>query len=242
MSLKNVVPTVHNEAEFGEIAEDILLPGDPLRAKYVAENYLSDVKCYNKVRNMLGYTGTYKGKRVSVQGTGMGMPTMYIYSYELIHFYKAKRLMRVGTCGTHADNVELNDIVLGMGACHDSNIDEQYQLPGKYAPICSFDLLEKVVQTARKQELKFHVGNIASGSTFYSEERTDKKSWKDMGILAYEMEAAALYMNAASAGVEALTVLQVTDQRRTGEIASREQREKGVDDLIELALESLLIN
>lgn len=240
MSFQHVVPTIHNEAKPGEIAENILLPGDPLRAKFIAENYLSEVKCYNTVRNMLGYTGTYKGKRVSVQGTGMGMPSMSIYSYELINFYDVKKLMRIGTCGTYNEDLEINDIVLGMGACHDSNLDDQYQLPGKYAPICSFYLLEQVVQTARDLNIKFHVGNIASQSAFYSQERTDKKSWETMGILAGEMEAAALYMNAAHAGVDALTILQVTDDKKTGAVASSEQRESGVGKMIELALESLI--
>lgn len=239
MSFQHVVPTIHNEAELGDIAEDILLPGDPLRAKYIAENYLEDVKCFNTVRNMLGFTGTYNGKKVSVMGTGMGMPTMFIYSYELINFYKCKRLMRIGTCGTYSDDLEVNDIVMGMGACHDSNLDEQYQLPGKYAPICSFDLLEKTVQTAREHDIRFHVGNIASGSAFYSQPRTDKNTWKEMGILAGEMEAAALYMAAAHAGVDALAIVTVKDNKRTGEVASREEREQGVDDMVKLALDTL---
>lgn len=241
MGFQNLAPTPHNEAQIGDIAETVLLPGDPLRAKFVAENYLQDVKCYNTVRNMLGYTGTYRGQRISVQGTGMGMPSIFIYSYELINFYGCKNLVRIGTCGTYSDKLNINDIVIGMGACHDSNLEEQYQLPGKYAPICSFELLDKVVATARRMDMPFHVGNIASGSAFYSQKRTDKNSWATMGILAGEMEAAALYMNAAKAGVNALCILTVTDCKRTGEMATVEQREKGTTKMIELALESSLL-
>lgn len=241
MKFQNFAPTPHNEAKVGDIAETVLLPGDPLRAKFIAENYLEDVKCYNTVRNMLGYTGTYHGKRISVQGTGMGMPSIFIYSYELINFYGCKNLMRIGTCGTISEKLNINDIVIGMGACHDSNLEEQYQLPGKYAPICSFELLEKVVNTARRLEIPFSVGNIASGSAFYSQKRTDKNSWDTMGVLAGEMEAAALYMNAAKAGVNALCILTVTDCKRTGEMATTEQREKGTTKMIELALESSLL-
>lgn len=241
MEFQNFAPTPHNSAQAGDIAETILLPGDPLRAKFIAENYLEDVKCYNNVRNMLGYTGTYHGKKISVQGTGMGMPSMFIYSYELINFYGCKNLIRIGTCGTYSDKLNINDIVIGMGACHDSNLEEQYQLPGKYAPICSFELLEKAVNTARKLKIPFHVGNIASGSAFYSKKRTDVNSWDTMGILAGEMEAAALYMNAASAGVNALCILTVTDCKRTGEMATTEEREKGTTNMIELALEASLL-
>lgn len=240
MKFQGSAPTPHNAANPGDIAETILLPGDPLRAKFIAENYLENVICYNTIRNMLGYTGTYKGQRVSVQGTGMGMPSMFIYSYELINFYGCTNLMRVGTCGTYSDLLNINDIVIGMGACHDSNLEEQYQLPGKYAPICSFELLENVVNTARKLKIPFHVGNIASGSAFYSQKRTDVNSWSTMGILAGEMEAAALYMNAAKAGVNALCILTVTDCKRTGEMATSEERERGTTRMIELALESIL--
>lgn len=240
MAFQRSAPTPHNEAKVGEIAQTVLLPGDPLRAKFIAENYLKDVTCYNTVRNMLGFTGTYKGKRISVQGTGMGMPSMFIYSYELINFYGCTNLMRIGTCGTVSDKLNINDIVIGMGSCHDSNLDDQYQLPGKYSVICSFELLEKVTNTARKLSIPFHVGNIACGSAFYGQERTDKKGWDTMGILAGEMESAALYMNAAKAGVNAICILTVTDCKRTGEMATTEEREKGTTHMIELALEASL--
>ncbi|MEA4810979.1 MAG: purine-nucleoside phosphorylase [Anaerolineaceae bacterium] len=239
MSFLNSAPTPHNSAKPGEIAENILLPGDPLRAKFIAENFLDNAVCYNSVRNMLGFTGTYKGKRISVQGTGMGMPSMAIYSYELIHFYGCKNLMRIGTCGTISDELDVNDIVIGMGACHDSNMEEQFQLPGKYAPLCSFELLEKTVSTARRLNMHFMVGNILSSSLFYSENRTDRKDWKTMGILAAEMEAAALYMNAAFAGVNALAVLTVSDSARTGKTATVEERETGTAQMVKLALETM---
>ncbi|MGI6616477.1 MAG: purine-nucleoside phosphorylase [Saccharofermentanales bacterium] len=240
MAFQTGAPTIHNTAASGDVAETILLPGDPLRAKYIAENYLENVRCYNTVRNMLGFTGFYKGKEISVQGTGMGMPSMAIYAYELVHFYGCRNLIRIGTCGTISKELNINDVVIGMGACHDSNLDEQYELPGKYAPICSFYLLEKFVNKARELKIPVHVGNISSGSAFYSEKRTNVGSWEKMNVLAGEMEAAALYMIAARARVNALCILTVTDSRRTGEMATSEQRETGTKQMIELALEASL--
>ena len=230
-------PTPHNEAKVGDIAETILLPGDPLRAKHIAETFLEDAVCYNTVRGMLGYTGYYKGKRVSVQGTGMGIPSIAIYSYELIHFYGCKKLIRVGTCGAISKSLEIGDIVMGMGACHDTNYEDQYQLPGKYAPIASFNLLKKAYLEAEKMGVPYEVGNIYSGSAFYGEKREATSGWDKMGVLAGEMEAAALYMNAARAGVEALCLLTVSDNKRTGEMATPEMRQTGFNNMVKIALE-----
>lgn len=230
-------PTPHNRAKPGEIAETILLPGDPLRAKYIAENYLEDPLCYNDIRGMLGYTGYYKGRRVSVQGTGMGMPSMAIYSHELIHFYGCKNLIRIGTAGAIDKSLKIGDLVIGMGACHDSNFDAQYQLAGKYAPIASFKLLNQAYLLAEKLEVDYKVGNILTSSIFYGEEMEATGDWSKMGILAVEMEAAALYMNAARAGVDALCILTISDNEHTGEMASPEMRQTGFDNMVKIALE-----
>ena len=230
-------PTPHNAAKAGDIAETVLLPGDPLRAKFVAETFLEGPVLYNSIRGMLGYTGRYKGKRVSVQGTGMGMPSMGIYSYELIHFYGVKNLIRIGTAGGMQPDSKLYDVVIGMGACYDSHYAAQYQLPGTYAPTCSFALLEKAVQAARDKGIPVRVGNIVSSDLFYSASPGLDK-WAGMGVLACEMEAAALYMNAAYAGVNALCIVTVSDViGGGGEIATPEERETAFTRMMEIALE-----
>ena len=230
-------PTPHNAAKAGDIAETVLLPGDPLRAKFVAETFLKDTVQYNSIRGMLGYTGKYKGRRVSVQGTGMGMPSMGIYSYELIHFYGVKNLIRIGTAGGMQPDSKLYDVIIGMGACYDSHYAAQYQLPGTYAPICSFALLEKAVQAARDKGIPVRVGNIVSNDLFYSASPALDK-WAEMGVLACEMEAAALYMNAAYAGVNALCIVTVSDViGGGGEIATPEERETAFTRMMEIALE-----
>lgn len=235
---ENRVPTPHIGAQAGEIAETILLPGDPLRAKYIAENFLTDVKQFNGVRNMFGYTGFYKGKRVSVMGTGMGCPSIGIYSYELIHFYGCKNLIRVGTAGALQENVKIRDIVIGMGACTTSNYVKQFRLPGDYSCICSFELLEKAVKAAREKGLKVHVGNILSSDMFYNPDLPQTgMSWTQMGVLAVEMEAAALYSNAAAAGVNAICILTVSDSAVTGEATTAEERQTSFTNMMEVALE-----
>lgn len=235
---ENRVPTPHIGAQAGEIAETILLPGDPLRAKYIAENFLTDVKQFNGVRNMFGYTGFYKGKRVSVMGTGMGCPSIGIYSYELIHFYGCKNLIRVGTAGALQENVKIRDIVIGMGACTTSNYVKQFRLPGDYSCICSFELLEKAVKAAREKGLKVHVGNILSSDMFYNPDLPQAgMSWAQMGVLAVEMEAAALYSNAAAAGVNAICILTVSDSAVTGEATTAEERQTSFTNMMEVALE-----
>lgn len=227
--------TPHIGANKGDIAETILLPGDPLRAKFIAENFLENIFQYNSIRNMLGFTGTYKGKKISVQGTGMGMPSCSIYSYELIHFYDCKNLIRIGTAGALSDKLNIGDLVIAMGACTDSNYANQYELSGNYAPIASYELLKKAVSKADDMKINYYVGNILSSDIFYSANNASSK-WTKMGVLAVEMEAAALYMNAAYAGVNALCMVTISDSLITGESSSAEQREKTFTDMIETAL------
>lgn len=229
--------TPHNEAKPGDIAKTVLMPGDPLRAKFIADHYLEDVVCFNTVRNMLGFTGNYKGKKVSVMGGGMGMPSIGIYSYELFNFYEVEQIIRIGSAGGIADHVKLRDIVIGMGASTNSNYAAQYQLPGTYAPIGDFGLLRKAVEAAERMNIKTIVGNVLSSDTFYDDNKAANELWSKMGILAVEMEAAALYMNAARAGKKALCILTISDHVFTGESLSAEDRQKTFRDMMEIALE-----
>ena len=231
-------PTPHNNAKLGDIAETVLLPGDPLRAKFIAETFLEDVVQYNTVRGMFGYTGYYKGKRISVQGSGMGIPSIGIYSYELIHFYNVKNLIRVGSAGAINKDLKLHDVVIGMGACTDSNYASQYNLPGTFAPIASYELMQKAVEVAKEQGTKVAVGNILSSDVFYSDAGLDNLAkWQKMGVLCVEMEAAALYMNAARAGVNALTILTISDCPLTGEETTSHERQVAFTKMMEIALE-----
>ncbi|WWR16971.1 purine-nucleoside phosphorylase [Lachnospiraceae bacterium JLR.KK008] len=230
-------PTPHNGAREGEIAGTVLMPGDPLRAKYIADTYLQDVVCFNTVRNMLGYTGTYQGRQISVMGGGMGMPSVGIYSYELYHFYGVESIIRVGSAGGYADDVKVMDIVIGMGACTNSNYAHQFGLPGTFAPIADYELLQKAVEVAGRQGKTVKVGNILSSDTFYSDDATAKDKWKRMGVLAVEMEAAALYMNAARAGKKALCILTISDHLYAPEELSAQERETGFGSMMEIALE-----
>lgn len=218
------------------IAETILLPGDPLRAKFIAENYLEDVQQFNAVRNMLGFTGTYQGTPVSVMGTGMGIPSISLYSYELIHEFGCKRLVRVGTCGALQPNMHLYDVVVAQAACSNSAFVDQYQLPGTYAPIGSFRLIEEVVHRAREASVPVHVGNIMSSDVFYNANPTFNEAWQRMGILAVEMETAGLYATAAHAGVEALGIFTVSDSLVTGEVTDAQARQTAFTAMMELAL------
>lgn len=230
-------PTPHNSAKKGEIAKTVLMPGDPLRARYIAETYLQDAKCFNEVRGMYGYTGTYKGKEVSVMGHGMGIPSIAIYTYELFNFYDVENIIRVGSAGAIQDDVQLKDIVIGMGACTDSAFANHFHLPGTFAPIADFGLLEKAVEKAKEAGIPVKVGNIVSGDVFYSDEAGSSDGWKKMGVLAAEMEAAALYMNAAKAGKRALTMCTVADHIYKGEHLSPMDRQIGFNSMIEIALE-----
>lgn len=228
--------TAHNSAKMGDIAETILLPGDPLRAKFIAENFLKDVTQFNGVRNMFGYTGTYNGKRVSVMGTGMGCASIGIYSYELIHFYGVKNLIRIGSCGAMDPNLNLYDIVLGIGSSTDTNYAHQYNLPGTYSATASFELLSKAKQIADENNINTVVGNILSSDIFYNAEQDAWKKWAKMGVLAAEMESFALYCNAAVAGVNALTILTVSDSIVNHQETTPEEREKGFTNMMKIAL------
>lgn len=224
-----------------EIAETILLPGDPLRAKFIAENFLDDAKQFNSIRNALGYTGNYNGKSISVMGTGMGMPSIGIYSHELINVYGVKNLIRIGSCGALQENMNLYDIVLGMGASTNSNFAHQFELPGTFSSIASWTLLEKAKKSADKLNLNIHIGNILSSDTFYNDNSQETLKWQKMGILAVEMEAAALYMNAARYKANALCILTVSDSIVTSEATTAKERENSFENMIKIALESSVI-
>ncbi|EHL18382.1 purine nucleoside phosphorylase [Peptoanaerobacter stomatis] len=231
------IPTPHITAKYGEIAKKVLMPGDPLRAKFIAEKYLQDIVCFNTVRNMFGYTGTYKGEKVSIMGSGMGMPSIGIYSYELYKFYDVDSIIRIGSAGSLRDDVHVMDIVIGMGACTNSNYVSQYKLNGTFAPIANYELLNKAVEVAKLQGKKAVVGNILSSDTFYSNDTTANDSWKKMGVIAVEMEAAALYMNAALLNKKALCILTISDHIYLDENLSAEERQLGFSNMIEIALD-----
>ena len=230
-----MTPTPHNGARLGEIAKTVLMPGDPLRAKVIAETYLENPICFNTVRNMFGYTGTYHGKEISVMGSGMGMPSIGIYSYELFHFYDVDKIIRIGSAGGIQDDLRVMDVVVGLGACTDSNYAHQYQLPGTFAPIASYELVEKAVDVARRQGTPVHVGNILSSDVFYNE--VSSEQWKKMGVLCVEMEAAALYMNAARAGKQALCLLTISDDLYRKESLSAKERQDSFHSMMKIALE-----
>lgn len=234
---KSPVPTPHIEAQVGDIAETVLLPGDPLRAKFIAENFLEDVVQYNTVRGMNGYTGYYKGKRISVQGSGMGIPSIGIYSFELINFYGVKNLIRIGSAGALSDKLDLYDIVIGMSASTDSNFASQYNLPGTYAPTASYELLSKAVEVAKEQGTDVHVGNILSSDVFYGDDGMEGlRTWKKMGVMCVEMEAAGLYMNAARAGVNALAILTISDCPLEGKATTSHERQVAFTKMMDIAL------
>lgn len=231
------MPTPHIEAKDGEIAESILLPGDPLRAKYIAENFMTDVVMFNRVRNMLGFTGYYKGKRVSVMGSGMGMPSIGIYSYELIKFYGVKQLIRVGSAGSIQSDVHIKDIVIAQGASTNSNFSKQFKVRGEVAAISDYSLLSKAASRAEELNLRYHVGNIMSSDTFYDFEKGSWKRWAKMGVACLEMEAFALFLTAASLRAKALTICTISDSLVTGETMDHQDRETALGDMIGLALD-----
>lgn len=229
--------TPHNEAKKGDIAPVVLMPGDPLRAKFVAENYLEDVTVFNTVRNMMGYTGYYHGKRISVMGSGMGMPSIGIYSYELFHFYDVESIIRIGSCGALNENIHVRDLILVQGACTDSRYASQFELPGTFSAISSYDLLEKAVSCCRKKSLSFHVGNVVASDFFYHVDANSAEKWASVGCLGVEMESYALFMNAAYAKKKAMTLLTVSDHLFLEEDTTPEEREKTFCDMMEVALE-----
>lgn len=228
-------PTPHNSAKRGDIAKVVLMPGDPLRAKVVAKTYLEDVTCFNEVRNMLGYTGTYQGHRISVMGGGMGMPSIGIYSYELYNFYGVDAIIRIGSAGGISTDVQVRDIVLAQGACTDSNFAYQYALPGTYAPIADFGMLRTAVDEAEQRGATYHVGNLLSTDTFYAD-HSYVKEWDAMGVLATEMEAAALYMIAARARKKALGIMTVSDHLISGASLTAKERQNTFTEMMEIAL------
>ncbi len=231
------IPTPHIEAGAGAFAKTVLMPGDPLRAKFVAEHYLEDAALVNNVRGVQGYTGRYRGVPVSVMASGMGMPSMGIYSYELFQFYGVETILRIGSAGGLREEVKLRDIVLGMGACTNSSFARQYGLPGTFAPLAGYRALSAGVWAAREVQAAFHVGNLLSSDTFYSQNMETAK-WAAMGVLAVEMEAAALYMNAAQTGKQALCICTVSDHLITGESTSSKEREQTFTNMMEIALQT----
>lgn len=231
-----MTPTAHNGAVKGQIAKKVLMPGDPLRAKYIAETYLENPVCFTTVRNMFGYTGTYKREEVSVMGGGMGMPSIGIYSYELYHFYGVDQIIRIGSAGALQDDVNLMDVVIGMGACTDSNYAYQYGLPGTFAPIADYGLVRRAVEVAGEQGTPVAVGNVLSSDVFYNADEAVNDKWRSMGVLAVEMEAAALYMNAAAAGKKALCMLTISDLIYREGSLSAEERQLGFRKMMEIAL------
>lgn len=228
------VPTSHINARKEDFAKTVLMPGDPLRSEFIAKNFLEDAVLVNDVRGVHGYTGYYKGKRVSVMASGMGMPSIGIYSYELYNFFDIDTIIRVGSCGSFQKDLKLQDIIIAMGACTNSNYAAQYELPGTYAPIADFDLCRRAAEAAEKFGYKYKVGNVFSSDTFYTENAHNDK-WINMGVLAVEMEAPALYMNAARSGNKALVICTVSDNILTGESTTAEQRQNSFTHMMDVA-------
>lgn len=229
--------SVHIEAKNGEIAETILLPGDPLRAKWIAETFFENPVCFNKVRNMFGYTGTYKGKRISTMGTGMGVPSISIYAHELINDYGVKNLIRVGSAGSYQKQVVIRDIVLAMAASSNSGVNELRFGGADYAPTADFGLFQKAVEAAKSKNIALKAGNVFTSDEFYADDFESYKKWSKFGVLCVEMETAGLYTVAAKHNVNALSILTISDSLVTGERTSSQERETTFKDMIEIALE-----
>ena len=227
-------PTPHISAKPGEIAETVIMAGDPLRAKFMAEKFLENPVLFNSVRGMLGYTGTYKGKRVSVMGHGMGIPSIGIYTYELYNFYDVKTIIRVGSAGSIHPDLHVGDLCIAIGACTNSNYASQYELPGTFAPVADFSLLRGAADACDHLGYRYKVGNVLSSDTFYTENAHNDK-WMNMGVLAVEMEASALYMNAARAGKKALVILTISDHILTGEATTAEERQNTFTHMMDVA-------
>lgn len=232
--------SVHIAAKNGEIADTVLLPGDPKRAKWIAENFLENAVCYTDIRGMLGFTGTYKGKRISVQGTGMGIPSMSIYITELMKDYGVKTLIRVGSAGSYQEDVKIRDIVVALSTSTDSNINNRRFKGASFAPTVNFDLLSKVLKTAEEKNIKIKAGNILTSDEFYNDDPSYFKKWAEFGVLAVEMETAALYTLASKYKARALSLLTISDSLVSPEITSSEEREKTFNEMIELALETAI--
>lgn len=231
-------PTPHINAKPGDFAKTVLMPGDPLRSKFIAENFLADARLVNNVRGVQGYTGSYGGKKVSVMASGMGMPSMGIYSYELFNVFGVENIIRIGSCGALSERVRIRDIIIGMGACTNSNFASQYRLNGTFAPICDFELMSRAVSECERLGARFHVGNIVSTDTFYSADQTLNAQFAGMGVLGAEMEAAALYMTAAYSKKRALAICTVSDHILTGEATTAAERETSFTQMMEVALKT----
>ena len=232
--------SVHIAAKNDEIADTVLLPGDPKRAKWIAENFLENAVCYTDIRGMLGFTGTYKGKRISVQGTGMGIPSMSIYITELMKDYGVKTLIRVGSAGSYQEDVKIRDIVVALSTSTDSNINNRRFKGASFAPTVNFDLLSKVLKTTEEKNIKIKAGNILTSDEFYNDDPSYFKKWAEFGVLAVEMETAALYTLASKYKAKALSILTISDSLVSPEITSSEEREKTFNEMIELALETAI--
>ena len=230
------IPTPHITAEAGDFAETVLMPGDPLRAKFIAETYLENPVLVNNVRGVNGYTGTYRGKRVSVMASGMGQPSIGIYSYELYAFYDVKNIIRVGSCGSFHPDLHARDIIIAMGACTNGNYAAQYRLPGTFCPIASYDLVRRAAEECEKSGVHYMVGNILSSDTFYDDANSGME-WAKMGVLGVEMESAALYCNAARLGKQALCICTVSDSFiYPEENTTAEERQLSFTRMMEIAL------
>ena len=232
-----MIKTPHINADADAFGKTVLMPGDPLRSKFIAENYLENAQLVNNVRGIQGYTGTYKGVKVSVMASGMGMPTIGIYSYELYNFFGVENIIRVGSTGALQEQIKVRDIIFGMGACTNSNYVNQYELAGTFSPIASYPLMKEAIAQADELALTYHVGNVLSSDSFYTDNGKEaNEAWKKMGVLCIEMEAAALYMNAARAGKNALAILTVSDHIITGEETTAEERQNSFTQMMEIAL------
>ena len=233
-----MIPTPHIEAKSGQIAKTVLMPGDPLRAKFVAENFLENPVQFNGVRGMLGFTGRYKGKDISVMGSGMGIPSMGIYSYELFNFYNVDNIIRIGTAGAMQPDVKIRDIVIAQGACTNSDYCRQFNLPGYFAPIADYGLLSTCVEKAKAHGAPYHVGNILSSDIFYDDDKTANEKWRKLRVLCVEMETSGLYMNAARASKKALGIFTISDSLVTGEATTSAERQSAFTAMMEIALET----
>lgn len=232
------VPTPHISAVKGEIAKTVLMPGDPLRSKFISETFLENPVLVNNVRGVQGYTGTWKGVPVTVMASGMGIPAIGIYSWELFNFYDVDNIIRIGSAGAIQDDIKLMDIVVGMGACTDSNFAHQFNLPGAFAPVADYTLMREAIAAADEKGVKVHVGNLFSSDNFYSDGFDSADSWKKMGVLAVEMESAGLYMNAARAGKRALCICTISDHLYRSEELTSEQRQTSFTEMMEIALDT----
>lgn len=231
-------PTPHINAKPEDIAKTVLMPGDPLRSKFIAENFLEAPVLFNNVRGVQGYTGKWKGVRVSVMASGMGMPSIGIYSYEFYNFFGVENIIRVGSAGAMRADIKIRDIVLGMGACTNSNFASQFNLTGTFAPIADFTLLSHAVKAAEEAGARYHVGNILSSDTFYDDDKDSNARWRNLGVMAVEMEAAGLYMTAARSGKRALAICTISDSLITHEATSAEERQNSFREMIEIALDT----